>query len=143
MDKDETAHAQLELLADFQDKAIKARIDKAAAERVESIPYPEGTETVHRLKITLRNMKPPVWRRITPAEPGVTYPLCTAGRRACPPEDCGGPSRYAEILAALRDRQYPNREGLLATVLPGFDPARFDLQQAQAALRAPRPLEDW
>lgn len=26
------------------------------------------------------------------------YPLCQAGSRACPPEDCGGPSSFAELL---------------------------------------------
>ena len=64
MSKTDEVWAQLELLADFQDKAIRARIKKANAEKFESGPYPEGTETVHRLKITLRKVRPPVWRRI-------------------------------------------------------------------------------
>ena len=41
------------------------------------------------LKITLRNIEPPIWRRIAVAE-DVTLELI-AGERACPPEDCGGP----------------------------------------------------
>lgn len=64
MSKAEEVRAQLKLLADFQDKVIKAGIGKATAEKFQSGPYPEGTETVHRLKITLRRVRPPVWRRI-------------------------------------------------------------------------------
>lgn len=28
---------------------------------------------------------------IEPASAGATYPVCLTGKRACPPEDCGGP----------------------------------------------------
>jgi Plasmid pRiA4b ORF-3-like protein len=29
--------------------------------------------------------------------------ICVAGKRCCPPEDCGGPQGFAELLNALRD----------------------------------------
>lgn len=32
---------------------------------------------------------------IEPARAGVTYPVCLTGKRACPPEDCGGPWGYS------------------------------------------------
>lgn len=40
-------------------------------------------------------------------EPGLRY-----GEGACPPEDCGGPSGYAEFLAALADPAHPDHHHL-------------------------------
>lgn len=30
-------------------------------------------------------------------------PTCVAGKRGCPPEDCGGPQGFAELLQAFQD----------------------------------------
>jgi hypothetical protein len=40
-----------------------------------------------------------VFRRhfATPLEPGRCYPFCVSGRRAVPPEDCGGPWAFLEL----------------------------------------------
>lgn len=45
--------------------------------------------------------------KVLAPEPGMRYPACRAGRRACPPEDIGGPWAYAEFLAALEDPKHP------------------------------------
>lgn len=34
---------------------------------------------------------------ILPVEPGRHYPVCVGGRRAAPPEDCGGPWAFLEL----------------------------------------------
>jgi len=34
-------------------------------------------------------------------EPSVKYPMCVAGGRACPPEDCGGVPGYERLLKVL------------------------------------------
>jgi len=46
----------------------------------------------------------------TPVAPGMTVPACTDGQRACPPEDCGGPWGYRELLAILTDPSHPDHE---------------------------------
>jgi len=43
-------------------------------------------------------------------EEGVTYPRCLKGKRACPPEDCGGPWGYQELLEVLSDPKHEEYE---------------------------------
>jgi hypothetical protein len=44
-----------------------------------------------------------------PADPNLTYPLCTGGQRACPPEDCGGIPGFYNLVEAISD---PNHDSL-------------------------------
>ena len=75
---------------------------------------------------------------VQPAEPGVAYPRCTAGRRAGPPEDCGGTWGYTELLgimASPRHREYQARlDWLGLSSAAEFDPGRFDLAEANTGL---------
>jgi len=66
--------------------------------------------------------------KILDPEPGVTYPRCTAGKRNCPPEDCGGHWGYADILEALKDPDNPEHEELLDWVGGEFDPEAFEVE---------------
>jgi hypothetical protein len=68
-------------------------------------------------------------------EPGVHYPRCTAGKRACPPEDCGGPWGYGDFLNAIQDPKHPEHEELLEWAGGEFDPERFDMEEINARLR--------
>ena len=61
-----------------------------------------------------------------PAEPGTRYPLCLAGARRCPPEDCGGPSGYLDFLEAIGDPRHEEHAAMLEWAGGDFDPDAFD-----------------
>ena len=72
---------------------------------------------------------------IREADPLIQLPACVAGARACPPEDCGGPLGYADLLEALQDERHPEHETLTRWVGGTFDAEGFDLNRTNAALR--------
>ncbi|MBI1881343.1 MAG: plasmid pRiA4b ORF-3 family protein [Chloroflexi bacterium] len=73
--------------------------------------------------------------KILPPEPGVRYPLCLTGKRACPPEDVGGVWGYPDFLEAIKDPKHPEHEDMLEWVGGEFDPEAFDLDEVNEALR--------
>jgi len=74
--------------------------------------------------------------KIVDAQPGVSYPRCTAAERACPPEDCGGVGGYADFLEAISDPTHEEHEGLLEWVGGEFDPDYVDLTGTNKTLEA-------
>ena len=73
--------------------------------------------------------------KILPPEPGARYPACVAGKRSCPPEDCGGVWGYAEFLEAIGDPDHPEHEEMLEWIGGSFDPEAFDLEMVNLELR--------
>lgn len=63
--------------------------------------------------------------KILPPEEGRKYPICITGKRACPPEDCGGPWGYMEFAEAILDPQHERHEEFLEW-RGEFDPEAFD-----------------
>ncbi len=70
---------------------------------------------------------------------GLPAPRCIAGARACPPEDCGGISGYAELVAALLDEKHPRHEELTERVQEDWSPERFDLESADKLVAKHQP----
>ena len=62
-------------------------------------------------------------------------PACIAGANACPPEDCGGASGYANLCAILKNPRHKEYEAMAEWAPAGFDPTAFDLAAANRAVR--------
>lgn len=72
--------------------------------------------------------------KVVAPEPGAKYPRCIAGARACPPEDCGGPWGYGDLLDALEKPQGPRHAELLEWLGGEFDPEAFDVEEINRLL---------
>lgn len=68
-------------------------------------------------------------------EPDKHYPICIKGKRACPPEDCGGIYGYYEFLEAIQNPDHPEHDEMLEWVGGSFDPEAFDLDEINQKLR--------
>ena len=60
--------------------------------------------------------------RLADPEPGMLYPRLTGVNGRCPPEDCGGPWGYAELLAAIKDPKHERHSELTEWIGDDFDP---------------------
>jgi len=78
--------------------------------------YDFGDDWVHELRIESSG----------PADAAVTYPVCTGGARACPPEDCGGVPGYVRLLESLFDPRHEEHATIRTWVGGFFDPEGFD-----------------
>jgi hypothetical protein len=84
-----------------------------------------------------------VVEKILPRARDLAHPVCLAGQRACPPEDCGGPGGYRELLQALSDPDHPEHESWTEWVPDGFAAEGFDLKELNRRLRSPDTYADW
>lgn len=117
-------------------------------------PYSEGTELDEGL-FTLREVFDAVgskmrfeydfgdgWEHqvlleeVRIAKKAESEPSCIAGRRACPPEDCGGPHGYMELMEILEYGPETDWERQrLEWMGEDFDPNEFDVDEATEAMR--------
>ena len=71
-----------------------------------------------------------------PPVDGQAYPACVAGRRNCPPGDCGGGWGYQELLAVLSGPAHPRRHERPEMLGDDFDPEAFTVEAADARVAA-------
>jgi hypothetical protein len=91
-----------------------------------SYDYDFGDGWEHELVVEARSV----------AEAGRVYPACIAGEGACPPEDSGGVYGFAELKEVRAGPSSDERAEMLEWLEDDYDPARFDLAAASAAVAA-------
>lgn len=55
------------------------------------------------------------------------YPFCTDGERNCPPEDCGGPWAFMEMLKILKMPSHPDHSELMEWLDEEWNPEVFNI----------------
>lgn len=73
--------------------------------------------------------------RSVPAPKRAVYPRCVAGGRAGPPEDCGGPDAYRDMVFCLKHPETDLGREWREWLGPGYDPEACDLAAINRALK--------
>ena len=109
-----TPYPDADWAGDFLD-ARKARLDDILEDigtKTLKYLYDFGDGWEHTIKI----------ERLIEPEPGVLYPRLIEVSGRCPPEDCGGPWGYAELLEAIKDPKHERHAELTEWIGDDFDP---------------------
>jgi len=69
--------------------------------------------------------------KILPREKDVIYPVCIKGKRACPPEDCGGVGGYENFLEIIKNPEHDEYEEMLEWAGEAYDPEHFDPKEVK------------
>ena len=72
--------------------------------------------------------------KILPAERDLPYPLCIGGKRAAPPEDCGGIPGFYHLVEVLADPNHEDHEDMREWT-DSFDPKAFSLEAVNQRMR--------
>lgn len=76
------------------------------------------------------------------ADERLVHPVCLAGKRACPPEDCGGPFGYMELLDTINDPESDNYDEMLDWIGEDFDSEHFDCKEINEMLSDPDAIKN-
>ena len=101
------------ILPDHKEKILKYFTEKNPTASYE---YDFGDGWLHSIR----------FEGLIPASSRKKYPECTAGKKACPPEDCGGPQGYYNMLKILKDPGHEDYEMMMDWTGGGFNPDYFD-----------------
>lgn len=74
--------------------------------------------------------------RVIDPEPNALYPRLIESSGRCPPEDCGGPWGYGELLEALADPRHERHAELRDWIGEDFDPHHLDVEARTGSVAA-------
>jgi Plasmid pRiA4b ORF-3-like protein len=100
---------------------------------LETVLKTKGATLLYRYDFGDRWCHTVLVEEITPGSDAPVPALCLGGQRACPPEDVGGPHRYAEFTAALADPAHPRHDYWLDWI-EIFDTELFELSRVNRNL---------
>jgi len=118
------AYGPIELDSAIDERKVPLRQVFSRIGAKASYHYDFGDDWKHRI----------VFEKRLPADPNTTYPVCTGGERACPPEDCGGISGYYRLMEE-RDPEHELHEEYLMWVGEEYDPEAFSAEKVNAILQ--------
>jgi hypothetical protein len=72
--------------------------------------------------------------KVLQPEEGLTYPVCVAGKRRGPPEDCGGVPGFYNLLEAISDPDHEDHEDMQDWIGGDFDPEDFSVDEVNEML---------
>lgn len=73
--------------------------------------------------------------KILPFDEELRVPICIKGKRACPPEDCGGMVGFKDMLTILAGPNDENKSELLDWLGEDFNPEAFDIELVNKDLK--------
>lgn len=95
---------------------IKAKMDYT---------YDFGDYWQHRIEL----------EKILAPEAGQVYPVCVAGKRAGPPEDCGGVWGYQELIGIMANPKHPQHKEMKQWLGGPLEPEHFEVEEANQWLK--------
>ena len=72
--------------------------------------------------------------KILPHDSSMKVPKCIKGKRACPPEDCGGIWGYHDLVEIISDTSHSEHEEMLEWLGGEFDAEYFDVNETDDLL---------
>lgn len=111
----------------FDEDSRGVRLDSILRKEKDKIDYEYdfGDSWMHQILL----------EKILPADSSQSLPVCIKGKRACPPEDCGGIYGYFHLLETLSGPDSDEKDELLDWIGVPIDPEAFDLDECNARLR--------